>query len=150
MPELETASTSGIQFDAIVPAFDLAGPESLRELGEDRPMLRALLLAALAQTRSGPTDLMNSLETVDDIIGWAAVAPAPKADTVEWSLNEFNCWDTGLCLRYQERRGQSIPEFANWIARPQNGNAAGDVWRWIVPGDDLECAANLWTGWTPL
>ena len=67
-----------------------------------------------------------------------------------WSLNEFNWWDTGLCLRYQERRGQSIPGFANWIARPQNGNAAGDVWRWINPGDDLECASNLWTGWTPL
>ncbi|MBM3663866.1 MAG: VWA domain-containing protein [Actinobacteria bacterium] len=67
-----------------------------------------------------------------------------------WSLNEFNWWDTGLCLRYQERRGNPIPEFANWIARPRNGNAAGDVWRWIIPGDDLECAANLWTGWTPL
>jgi hypothetical protein len=52
--------------------------------------------------------------------------------------------------RYQERRGQSIPEFANWIARPQNGNAAGDVWQWIVPGADLECAASLWSGWTPL
>ena len=101
MPELDTASTSGIQFDAIVQAFDLAGPDSLRELGEDRPMLRALLLAALAQTRSGPTDLMNSLETVDDIIGWAAVAPAPMP------LSMLTTTRPGLQLWSMPRRAAS-------------------------------------------
>lgn len=50
-------------------------------------------------------------------------------------------------MRYQERRGNTIPAYANWVARPQNGNWAGDTWRWLVPGDDLECVAGLWEGW---
>jgi RimJ/RimL family protein N-acetyltransferase len=65
-------------------------------------MLRALLLAALAQTRSVPTELMNSLETVDDIIGWAVVAPAPKADTVE-EMNRWPLLTSRVVLRSVER-----------------------------------------------
>ncbi|MFM7509917.1 MAG: hypothetical protein ACKO5A_10280, partial [Actinomycetota bacterium] len=61
-----------------------------------------------------------------------------QTDAGPWALNEFNWWDRGLCLRYNEDR--SIPDAYNWIAR------GGGFWSFIGLSD-LRCPSGLWTGW---